>query len=294
VSRHAFAVQGDGMRLDQAIPAGVTTISRRRARDLIERGSVSVDGVRTRTCGRIVKAGAAVVVEDGELPAVHGDVDELYRDDDIIVVDKPAGLATEPTRQASLSVADTLRKRGLVTAAVNRLDVDTSGVLVLARGPDGAAVWGQVFADGSVERLYIGLVRGLIDDDEGVIDACLVPPDRSGRSAVVPATDRFGKRAITHWQVIGRGDGATLVALRPQTGRTHQLRVHLAYIGHPLVGDHRYGPPTTAPHLGLHARALRAEVRGRPHYFLAPMPPVVVAMCAAAGLAQAVAEAPTR
>ena len=115
MSRHAFAVQGDGMRLDQAIPAGVTTISRRRARDLIERGSVSVDGVRVRTCGRIVKAGAAIVVEDGALPAVHGDVDELYRDEDIIVVDKPAGLATEPTRQASLSVADTLRKRGLGT-----------------------------------------------------------------------------------------------------------------------------------------------------------------------------------
>jgi 23S rRNA pseudouridine1911/1915/1917 synthase len=294
MSRYAFATDRDAVRLDQAIPAGVPGISRRRARDLIERGSVSVDGVRVRTCGRIVKAGAAIVVEDGALPVVHGDVDELYRDDDIIVVDKPAGLATEPTRQASLSVADTLRKRGLVTAAVNRLDVDTSGVLVLARGPEGAAVWGRVFADGSVERLYIGLVRGVIDDDEGVIDAHLVPPDRSGRSAVVPASDRCGKRAVTRWQVIGRGDGATLVALRPETGRTHQLRVHLAYIGHPLVGDHRYGPSTTAPHLGLHARALRAVVRERPHFFLAPMPPVVVAMCADVGLAAAIAEAPTR
>lgn len=294
MTRHAFVSPQAGVRLDQAVPAGVAGLSRRRARDLIDRGSVSVDGVRVRTCGRVLKAGQSVIVEDSDLPEVHGEVDELYRDDDVIVVDKPAGLATEPTRQASLSVADTLRKRGLVTAAVHRLDVDTSGVLVLARGPIPAAEWGKVFAEGTVERLYVGLVRGVIKDDEGVIDAALVPPDRSGKSAVVPPGHPFGKRAITRWKVLGRGDNATLVELRPETGRTHQLRVHLAYIGHPLVGDHRYGPATTAPHLGLHARALRAVVNDRPHYFVAPMPPVVVAMCEAVGLKAAVDEAPTR
>jgi RluA family pseudouridine synthase len=292
MSRQGFVVDTNGLRLDQAVSAGGLAISRRRARLLIERGSVSVDGVRVRTCGRVVKIGAAVVVEDGDLPTVSGEVAELYQDESIIVVDKPAGLATEPTRQASLSVADTLRKRGMVTAAVHRLDVDTSGVLVLARGPVAAAAWGRVFSEGDVRRFYLGLVRGVVVDDAGVVDAHLVPPDRSGRSAVVDASDRFGKRAITAWEVLGRGDGATLLALRPQTGRTHQLRVHLAYLGHPLVGDRRYGPPTTAPHLGLHARALHAAVDGVPFSFVAPVPPVLLRMADEVGLYAALAGAP--
>lgn len=294
MSRHAFAVDSAGLRLDQAVSGGVPAISRRRARILIERGSVSVDGVRVRTCGRVVKVGAAVVVEDGDLPTASGEVVELYRDESIVVVDKPAGLASEPTRQASLSVADTLRKRGVVTAAVHRLDVDTSGVLVLARGPLAAAAWGRVFADGDVRRFYLGLVRGVVEQDAGVIDAHLVPPDRSGRSAVVDASDRFGKRAITAWEVLGRGDGATLVALRPQTGRTHQLRVHLAFLGHPLVGDRRYGPPTTAPHLGLHARALHAVVDEASFSFVAPIPPVLLQMSDRVGLRAVFEGAPSQ
>jgi RluA family pseudouridine synthase len=293
MSRHAFAVDSAGLRLDQAVSGGVPAISRRRARVLIERGSVSVDGVRVRTCGRIVKVGAAVVVEDGDLPTASGEVVELYRDESVIVVDKPAGLASEPTRQASLSVADTLRKRGMVTAAVHRLDVDTSGVLVLARGPLAAAAWGRVFADGDVRRFYLGLVRGVVEQDAGVIDAHLVPPDRSGRSAVVDASDRFGKRAITGWEVLGRGRDATLVALRPQTGRTHQLRVHLAFLGHPLVGDRRYGPPTTAPHLGLHARALHAVVDGAEFSFVAPIPPVLLQLADDVGLRAVLERAPS-
>jgi 23S rRNA pseudouridine1911/1915/1917 synthase len=294
MSRHAFAVDSAGLRLDQAVSGGVPAISRRRARVLIERGSVSVDGVRVRTCGRVVKVGAAVVVEDGDLPTASGEVVELYRDESIVVVDKPAGLASEPTRQASLSVADTLRKRGVVTAAVHRLDVDTSGVLVLARGPLAAAAWGRVFADGDVRRFYLGLVRGVVEQDAGVIDAHLVPPDRSGRSAVVDASDRFGKRAVTAWEVLGRGDGATLVALRPQTGRTHQLRVHLAFLGHPLVGDRRYGPPTTAPHLGLHARALHAVVDEASFSFVAPIPPVLLQMSDRVGLRAVFEGAPSQ
>jgi 23S rRNA-/tRNA-specific pseudouridylate synthase len=181
----------------------------------------------------------------------------------------------------------------MVTAAVHRLDVDTSGVLVLARGPLAAAAWGRVFADGDVRRFYLGIVRGVVEQDAGVIDAHLVPPDRSGRSAVVDASDRFGKRAITGWEVLGRGRDATLVGLRPQTGRTHQLRVHLAFLGHPLVGDRRYGPPTTAPHLGLHARALHAVVDGAGFSFVAPIPPVLLQLADDVGLRAVLERAPS-
>lgn len=298
MSRHVFTCDADRQRLDLVVASGVAGLSRRRARTLIERGSVSVDGVRIRTLGRLIKKGATVLVADDPLPAgADRDVDiaVLFQDEDgVFVVDKPAGLATEPTRQAATSVTDRFARKGLRLAAVNRLDVDTSGVLVLATTPPAAADWGEVFRDGAVERLYLGLVDGVVAEDSGVIDINLVAPDKTGR-ARADATHPAGKKAVTAYQVVGRAQKATLLLLRPTTGRTHQLRVHLAWLGHPLVGDKRYSAaPTTTKHLGLHALALSATVRRVSHHFVAPVPATLLSVLEEHGLAAAALEAPTR
>ncbi|HEY1101218.1 MAG TPA: RluA family pseudouridine synthase [Myxococcota bacterium] len=296
--RYAFRAELDGQRLDQAVSVNVPDMSRRHARELIGRGSVFVDGVRIRLLAHLVPAGAKVEVVDEPLPQRSRDVAApatLFDDGDLLVVDKPAGLATEPTRQAATSVVDHFVSQGRKLAAVHRLDVDTSGVLVLA-SPAALPAWSAVFRDQTVERVYVAIVAGHVVDDEGLIDAALAPPDRDGRAKVVKADHPHGKPARTAWQVLARsssssssGDDvvapATLVALRPQTGRTHQLRVHMAHVGHALIGDRRYSTPVAGvTHLGLHALVLGAVVAGTAHRFVAPIPEAFAAAAAHVGL----------
>ncbi len=277
MSRHVFIASQGGQRLDQVVAAGVPGLSRRRARTLIERGSVSIDGVRVRTMGRSLRPGVTVTVVDDELPTLSPTGQNaapaiVFENDEVLVVNKPAGLATEPTRQAAASVSDALRGRYGKLHAVNRLDVDTSGLVVMARHGAAAAAWGEVFRTGVVRRSYIGVVDGVVAADDGVIDAALAPPDKSGRARVVAADDPHGKASTTVFHVLARSQTTTVLALFPQTGRTHQLRVHVAHIGHPLCGDRRYGVPSTTAHLGLHAIALEALVYGEKHHLVAPIP----------------------
>lgn len=279
MSRYAFRSEQDGQRLDLAVTTNVPNMSRRHARDLIGRGSVFVDGVRIRVLAHPVAVGVKVDVIDEPLPLRVSDISPptvLFDNGDVVVVDKPAGLATEPTRQAATSVVDTFVQQGRKLAAVHRLDVDTSGVLVMATAKAMPA-WSAVFANASVERVYIAICDGVIADDEGVVDLHLVAPDRDGRAKVVPADHPNGKAAVTAWQVLARSSSATLVGLRPRTGRTHQLRVHMAHIGHAFVGDRRYSTPASGvTHLGLHALSLVATVDGTRHSFSAPLPAAFV------------------
>lgn len=258
-------------------------MSRRRARVLIAQGSVFVDGTRIRVQARGLKPGARVEVSIDEGIEGGQAFPIIFDGDGVIVVDKPAGLATEPTKQAATSVTDTLKtqlrfeqerskgERREVTA-IHRLDVDTTGVLLLATTEQALRSWSKLFHDQQVERRYVALVQGVVRgpagaDDDLVIDAPLLPPDRTGRARV----SVVGKRASTRVHVLVRSETATLLAVTPETGRTHQIRVHLAHLGHPLVGDHRYGEGR-APHLGLHALSLSAVVDAKPFTFRAPLP----------------------
>ncbi len=286
MSVHVFVVAAGGARLDQVLAASVPGLSRRRARLLIERGSVSVDGRCVRNMGRGLRPGATISVEDDDLPpplttGQNAAVPLLFESPDVLVANKPAGVATEPTRQSNESLTTSLRPRYGAVHAVNRLDVDTSGVVVVARHAAAAAAWGEVFASGAVDRGYIGVVDGVVKDDAGLIDAALLRPDRTGRARVVGADDPAGKASQTRYRVLGRSSSTTVLALQPLTGRTHQLRVHLAHLGHPLVGDRRYGTPTTTSHLGLHAASLRTRVGGVAYDFQAPLPDALGALIVA-------------
>lgn len=182
----------------------------------------------------------------------------LYRDADAIVLDKPAGVAVhEAPGTVRILDLDSL-KFGLKRAPglAHRLDRDTSGCLVLGRHPAALRALNRLFAEGRVEKTYWTVVEGEPAGDEGVIDLPLLKVRRGGAWSIV--VERMGQPALTEWRVLGRADGRSWLELKPRTGRTHQLRVHCAAIGYPVVGDPVHGR-TGGPgeRLHLHARAVR-------------------------------------
>ncbi|HEY0821184.1 MAG TPA: RluA family pseudouridine synthase [Rhizobacter sp.] len=183
----------------------------------------------------------------------------LYQDDSLLVVDKPAGLPSVPGRPAELHDCMLSRVHHVAPDAlvVHRLDMATSGLLVFARSKAAQRALGDAFARREVVKRYVAVVTGELVDDEGEIDLPLIAdwPNRP-----LQKVDRVvGKPSVTHYRVIERQPGRTRVALMPLTGRSHQLRVHLQALGHPIVGDTLYAPPEVAaqsPRLLLHAHAL--------------------------------------
>ncbi len=211
-------------------------------------------------------------------PAPDPDVAILYEDDDVIVVDKPAGLVVHAvgSRDLSLNLARVLAVK--VSDAdsdrpgiVHRLDRDTSGVMIVARTATAKRFLQDQFKARWVEKVYIALVKGVVADDRFKIDLPLGPHHTHPTKRQVVAS---GKSATTELVVVRRYRDATLVEAHPLTGRTHQLRVHLAAIGHPIVGDRLYGTATTS--LGrqfLHAASLDLELpSGHRQRFTSPLP----------------------
>jgi tRNA pseudouridine32 synthase/23S rRNA pseudouridine746 synthase len=193
----------------------------------------------------------------------------LLRDANLLILDKPAGLAVHPGPSGGPSVEDQAQRLcfGLrhVPVPAHRLDRDTTGCLVLARHPKARTRLGRLFTAGAVGKLYWAICAGVPVADQGVIDLPLAKrTDRSGWRMV--ADRAKGQRAVTRWRVLGRGDGIAWLELRPETGRTHQIRVHLSEQGWPVLGDPIYGR-AGGPML-LHSR--RIEV---PYW--ADRPPVV-------------------
>ncbi|MCX7948654.1 MAG: RluA family pseudouridine synthase [Treponemataceae bacterium] len=169
----------------------------------------------------------------------------LYEDDSILVVDKPAGLLSvaaggQRDRTAYWILNEYLRRRGKrqQVAVVHRLDRDTSGVMVFAKSGTMKKTLMDNWDTLVIQRRYVAVVEGRVDEPEGVIDLPLME-DRNGRMVVAPPGR--GLRAVTHWQVLQRGPRRTLLSLELETGRKNQIRVHLAAIGYPVVGDTKYG-----------------------------------------------------
>jgi tRNA pseudouridine32 synthase/23S rRNA pseudouridine746 synthase len=190
----------------------------------------------------------------------------VHADDALLVVDKPAGLLAVPGRGAERADCPWQRVRARYADAlvVHRLDEATSGLMVFARGAPAQRTLAQAFATRAVHKGYVAVVAGAVAGEAGEIDLPLAAdwPNRPRQRV-----DPHGKPALTRWRVLARDGATTRLALQPVSGRSHQLRVHLLAIGHPIVGDRLYAPPpvaAAAPRLLLHARtlALRHPTRG--------------------------------
>ena len=205
--------------------------------------------------------------------------DPLFIDGEALVIDKPAGLPVGTPRRGGQSVDDMLEhlRFGFQRAPVpvHRLDQDTSGCLLLARNPKAMKRFQQAFENRQVTKSYIGVVLGRPEGDNGTIDMPIdkISTKESGWRMVI---GERGKPSVTHWRVLAEQDGRSLIWFYPETGRTHQIRVHASEgLGLPLIGDPVYGSIHTAPRLMLHALSIKLERGDKPPVeATAPMPAI--------------------
>jgi 23S rRNA pseudouridine1911/1915/1917 synthase len=268
-------VEDAGERLDSFIAEALPELSRTAVQRLIDAGEVMVNGAVPRSSYKVRRGDTVVVrIPPAQPVALSPEalpLDILYEDADILVVNKAAGMVVHPGAgnysgtlvNALLAHCDDLQGIGgeLRPGIVHRLDKDTSGVLVVAKNDHAIHALQRQFKQRDVRKTYVALVIGNIEQVEGVIEAP-IGRHRVHRQRMAVVTN--GKPARTRWRVRGRYRDAqnriyTLLDVRLLTGRTHQIRVHFAWLGYPLVGDVVYGPvhsPLPAPRQFLHARAL--------------------------------------
>ena len=247
-----WVITGIGMRLDKAICEHDNDISRMMAQKLINGGNVQVNGKNEKS-SYIVKQGDEISLEK-EAPKqtnlVPEDIplDVVYDDSDIIVINKPKGLVVHPgngnpdgtlANAVLMLCKDSLSGIGgeIRPGIVHRLDKDTSGLLIVAKNDKAHIAMSEQIKKRQVKKTYIALVRGIVKENEGTIN---MPIARSDKDRKKMAVKRGGKEAVTHFKVIERFDGFTLLEIRIETGRTHQIRVHMSEIGYPVVGDEVY------------------------------------------------------
>ena len=276
-----------GERLDRLLSRRLG-ISRAQAQSLLSRGAVRIGGVVPSRSRRAKFGEVADVCWDGPgIIPTPAPITILHQDDDLVVVDKPRGIPVHPAGHApQVTVVSILLARGPLApgapsrpGVVHRLDAATTGVLVLAKTQTALLGLVEQFRRRRVKKEYLALVRGVVEVDEGEIDG------RVGRDASRPWQMRSGtgKDAQTEFSVLRRGEGVTLLLVRPHTGRTHQIRVHLSAIGHPVVGDPLYGGGEGA--LLLHAWRLgfHHPVTGAWGEYEAPSPPELASWIGARG-----------
>jgi 23S rRNA pseudouridine1911/1915/1917 synthase len=278
------------VRLDLALVRLHPGLSRRRARDVITKGQVTVDGGLVREPGKDVAPRAALAWDPNRraLPRARLTLRALYEDEHVLVIDKPAGLLAVPTSPEARDHEDTalervreyvrrLRPRRPYVGLVHRIDRDTSGALAFALSSDARSGLVEAFRDHRIERRYVALVAGVPRTDEGVVDAPLREAYVSGRRAVARRGEA-ARPAITRWRVLERFPRGALLEIDLQTGRQHQVRVHLAHVGLPVLGDTVYGPqgraPVRASRQMLHARTLAFShpLTGEPVRAESPVP----------------------
>jgi 23S rRNA pseudouridine1911/1915/1917 synthase len=286
----AVAVDVPRARLDQFLALRFPALSLARIRGAIKAGAVRVNGRHTIQ-GWVVKAGDVVnLPEEFDARSAHAapPLEVIYEDDDLLVINKPAGVQTHPTGGQADTLMNALAAHLLEQAEggkeltrpmlLHRLDRDTSGVLAVAKSQRAARVLSKAFQERQVAKRYLALVHGVAKNDEGEIDAP-IGENKRGRPHwhVTP----HGSPAQTRFAVKERFARHTLLELEPLTGRTHQLRIHCAHAGHPVVGDRIYKGESARPGAGglgakrqlLHAHGLtlRHPATGREMAFAAPL-----------------------
>jgi 23S rRNA pseudouridine1911/1915/1917 synthase len=257
---------GSGLRLDAALARAPAVASRGEAQRLIDAGAVTVDG-RQRAKGYRLAPGERIVAR---LPRPSGPspspvpYEVVFEDAHLIVVDKPPGVVVHPgPGHAGDTLAEALAGRAAGgrdptrAGIVHRLDRDTSGLLVLAKSERVHAALQRMIRDRKVGREYLALVDGKPEAETGTVDAPL-GRDRLRRRRVSTRTDR-ARRAVTHFRVLERLPRTALLEVRLETGRTHQIRAHLAAIGHPVCGDRPYGGGPCGERLGLSRQFLHSR-----------------------------------
>ena len=292
VKEHTVADADDGIRLDRWFKRHFPGVPHGLIEKNLRKGVIRVDGKKAKASDR-VQAGQAISVRDGistneKTPAparvsTHRDSAQiqkwvLYKDAHIIVINKPPGLAVQGGNKITRSIDGMLDSLRFGEAErprlAHRLDRDTSGCLVLARSAKAAAALGKAFAGKDMEKMYVALVIGQPEPLAGKIDLPLLkknnplasgkPGGPEGRDYEIMQVDEEGQRAVTEYRTLDMlGGKFSLMELRPLTGRTHQLRVHMQAIGCPIVGDHKYGGSTEQGEaigvenkLHLHARRI--------------------------------------
>ena len=288
------ATEHAGVRLDAFLSAD-GALTRSQAARLIAEGRVRVNGKPAAKSARL-SGGETVTVDvpqlrETALPPQDIPLDVVYEDDDVIVVNKPTGLVVHPAPGHpdgtlvnallhhcgdSLSGIGGEKRPGIV----HRIDRDTSGLIIAAKNDAAHLALSAQLKDHSLSRTYECLVTGNMKQDSGTVDA---PIGRSSADRKKMAVVSTGRRAVTHWEVIARYPGVTHLRCRLETGRTHQIRVHMAYIGHPILGDTVYGAKKPVPGLTgqcLHATGLRFihPRTGEPVELHCPLPPEFTAM----------------
>ncbi len=281
-------------RLDRVLAAHLADLSRSRLKTLILAGAVTLKATAIRDPAYHVASGDTITIDVPEAAPAEPQgeeiaLDVIYEDDDIIVIDKPSGLVVHPAAGhetgtlvnaliahcgTSLSGIGGVRRPGIV----HRLDKDTTGLMVVAKNDLAHQSLSAQFADhgrtGNMRRGYLAFVWGVPNRQRGTIEA---PIDRHPHAREKMAVRQGGRDAVTHWEVLETFNGrdgkpvASLLACELETGRTHQIRVHLAHIGHPLLGDAVYGPhfKTKANQLGPESQgALAALDRQALHAYL--------------------------
>ena len=274
-----------GWRLDRALAAAVPTLSRERLKALIRSGALARDAVAVRDPAIKVRGDETFTLAVPEPEPAHNEPQDIplrviFEDEHLLVVDKPAGLVVHPAAgnrdgtvvnallhhcRGSLSGIGGVARPGIV----HRIDKDTSGLLVVAKTNVAHEGLAKQFAAHSIDRRYLAIVNGVPKAKEGTVDAPLARSSTNRKKISIVEGER-GKRAVTHWQRLQILSDAALVECRLETGRTHQVRVHMASIGHPLLGDPVYGRSGRAhakllKELQFHRQALHAAELGFTH-----------------------------
>ena len=279
-----------GERLDAFLARAVADLTRSAAQRLIDEGCVLRNGKTAKKNDKLNTGDTIEVtipeVKETEIVPTEIPLDIVYEDEDVLVINKPKGLVVHPAaghQEDTLVNGLLFAKAGelsgingeLRPGIVHRIDKDTSGLLAVAKNDLAHTVLASQLKDHTMARTYDAVVCGNLKEDSGTVDAPIGrhPTDRKKMCV----TARNSKEAVTHWEVVKRYRGYTHVRCKLETGRTHQIRVHMAHIGHPILGDTVYGHKK--PELGLDSQCLHAGALcffhprdGRPVLVFAPMP----------------------